>query len=266
MCAERRYTEQEVAAIFERASKAQQAAHRNLPSGEGLTLAEPQQIGRDTGITPEFIARAAAVEQTVQAWPRETYLGFPVGVSRSVDLPRPLTDEEWGRLVADLRETFRAQGRTSQDGALREWTNGNLRAVIEPTEGGHRLRLSTLKGTAKMAIGNGLAASVVGLSFLLVMGISDDLEAVSIALLLMMLVALFGLGSLGYTGVRLRGWAAERERQMEEIIARAVELAGPADAAKAPLEAPAPSGRIDLDALEEPAEPGQSHAQRRTRS
>jgi len=38
---DRRFNEEEVAAIFKQATEAQQTPQRQLPSGDGLTLAEP---------------------------------------------------------------------------------------------------------------------------------------------------------------------------------------------------------------------------------
>ena len=54
-----RYSEDEIAAIFERATEAQHVARRQLPPGEGLTLAELQEIGGDVGLSPELVAEAA---------------------------------------------------------------------------------------------------------------------------------------------------------------------------------------------------------------
>ena len=42
---ERRYSDEEVAAIFERAAEAQHTSPRHLPSGEGMTLTQLQEIG-----------------------------------------------------------------------------------------------------------------------------------------------------------------------------------------------------------------------------
>ena len=36
-------------------------------------------------------------------------LGIPVSVERILPLPRNLTDTEWGLLVADVRDTFKAR-------------------------------------------------------------------------------------------------------------------------------------------------------------
>ncbi|MEX2153276.1 MAG: hypothetical protein WD825_08045 [Gemmatimonadaceae bacterium] len=56
---ERRFNEAEVAAIFERATEAQQTGQRQLPSGEGMTLAQLQEIGRVTAAT--LIAAALGI-------------------------------------------------------------------------------------------------------------------------------------------------------------------------------------------------------------
>jgi hypothetical protein len=108
---DRRYNDDEVAAICERASKAE---HANLPASAeagGLTLAALQEIGREVGISPDAVSRAA----------------------RSLD----------------LREIFKARGAIRYDGPFRQWTNGNLQALLEPTQNGHRLRLQTVNGDSR---------------------------------------------------------------------------------------------------------------------
>ena len=56
---DRRYSEEEVAAIFERATEAQQTARRQLAAGEGHTLSDLQEIGREVGISEDLVADAA---------------------------------------------------------------------------------------------------------------------------------------------------------------------------------------------------------------
>src|SRR5690348_13925499 len=56
---DRRFNDDEVAAIFARATDAQHTGQRQSSSGEGLTLAELQEIGREVGIAPELITQAA---------------------------------------------------------------------------------------------------------------------------------------------------------------------------------------------------------------
>jgi hypothetical protein len=107
---DRRFNEAEVDAIFKRATEAQQSRQKALPSGDGMTLAELQEIGREVGIAPELVKQAALSIGLAGNTSSRRFLGIPVGVSRTVDLGRQLTEHEWERLVVDLRETFDAKG------------------------------------------------------------------------------------------------------------------------------------------------------------
>ncbi len=69
----------------------------------GMTLAALQDIGREVGISPDSLSRAA----------------------------RSFSDSDWEVLVADLRTTFEALGAVRYDGPFRQWTNGNLQALAE---------------------------------------------------------------------------------------------------------------------------------------
>jgi hypothetical protein len=224
MTDERRYGDEEVAAIFEAAASPQGSRGRALATAEGLSLAELQAIGGEVGIAPERIAHAAAaLDLRGGAVPRRTYLGMPVSVGRTVDLPRVPTDLEWEQLLAELRATFGAHGKDRSSSGVRAWTNGNLHAYVEPTGAGHRLRLGTTKGNA-LALGRiGIAGLLVGLVmalFLLATGEVGDASIFS-------LFAAFGAAALGANALLLPRWAHEREEQMEHIAARARTLIGP---------------------------------------
>ncbi len=56
---DRRYSEEEVAAIFERAAEAQQSARRHLAAGEVMTLADLHEIGSDVGFPTDLLVQAA---------------------------------------------------------------------------------------------------------------------------------------------------------------------------------------------------------------
>lgn len=214
---ERRYTEEEVSAIFERAAEAQQAVRRALPPGEGMTLADLRAIGREVGIPVELVDQAAAsVDQRGRDATR-TFLGLPMGVGRTVDLGRRLSDEEWERLVVDLRETFDARGVLKSDGSLRQWTNGNLQALLEPTATGHRLRMRTVYGAARAMMTGGLAILGVSATVAIVTAVTGGLAAAlaESASLMVTGAALFAVGA-----ARLPLWARTRRRQMEGVAAR----------------------------------------------
>lgn len=223
---ERRYTDTETAAIFKAAAELQQAAltrpegDPGLPgSSDGMTLAQLQEVGREVGIPSELVARAASgLDRRGRASVRR-FLGLPIGVGRTVPLQRNLTEDEWERLVVDLRETFDARGRLHTDGQLRQWTNGNLQALLEPTRSGHQLRLKTIKGDAYalMAVGATMIAWG-GFLFTLLRLVGRAHHPAGVLFFSVIGVAMAMLGAL-----RVPGWAKRRRQQMEEIATRLTE-------------------------------------------
>jgi hypothetical protein len=219
---ERRYSAEEVSAIFEQAAHAEQSGR--LPAGrsQGMTLAELQAIGAEAGIPTELVRQAArALDHRPQPANR-SFLGLPFRVGLNVTLGRVMTDADWERLVVDLRETFDARGAVRQDGSLRQWTNGNLQVLVEPSEGGHRVRFRTMNGSVRAYVAAGLAM-VVGGSFNLLVAIAGQGLVETRVVVSAALVTLIGGGLMTAGALRLPGWASLRRRQMEELARRLVE-------------------------------------------
>lgn len=213
---ERRYSEDEVAQIFEHATEAQKASLPASRGGEGLTLAELQDVGREVGLPPELVARAARSLASAGQPHDRKILGLPVGVGRTVELDRPMTDAEWHQLVVDLRETFDARGKLSDQGAFKQWTNGNLQALLEPTPTGQRLRLKTRHGSAMSLMSTGLGMFGITAAIWTVMtfrGAPFDPSSFNALLAT-------GLGLFAAGAIRIPAWARTRRRQMEEIAQR----------------------------------------------
>jgi hypothetical protein len=189
---------------------------------EGMTLTQLQEIAREVGIPSDLVARAARnLDRRGRSTVRR-FFGLPIGVGRTVSLQRTLSEEEWQRLVVDLRETFDARGRINEEGAFRQWTNGNLQALLEPTPTGHQLRLRTLKGDAYVYMMSGLATIGVGAVGLLGRAmIGKATDATALIIIGLSGVAMFAIGAL-----RIPGWAKERQRQMEDIANRLTEGPG----------------------------------------
>jgi hypothetical protein len=216
---DRRFTEEEVSEILKQAAEAQDSNKGQITGGSGLTLSELTEIGGEVGISPDAIRQAAmAIDNPDQATTR--LLGFPVGVARTVELNRKLTDEEWDHLVVDLRETFNARGIVHHEGSLRTWRNGNLQALLEPTPEGQRLRLKTKKGNAQelMAVGGAM------LGFASVMLVIAAMKGVVTEdpgfLLAIGTVGTGGIAALTAGVAGLGKWARVRAQQMEAIAAR----------------------------------------------
>ncbi|NNF14432.1 MAG: hypothetical protein HKN72_14485 [Gemmatimonadetes bacterium] len=212
---DRRYDDTEVEEIFRRAAESREGSPRQPAlSPGGLTLRELQEIGEEVGLSKEVVARAAAsVDVAPASSGKVRALGVPVGVDHTVSLSRPLVDEEWERLVARLRDTFKAPGQVEVMGRLRQWSNGNLRVSVEPTESGYQLRLHTHKGSVRPLVGGGLALVALAL-VLVVFSLMTGREVDAMG---MVMLAIVGGGMAGVNLIQLPGWAATRARQMEEI-------------------------------------------------
>jgi len=226
---ERRYSEEEVAAIFDRATKAQVGAgsRRQLPPGEGMTLAGLQEIGSEVGIPPELVAQAARSIDRRGRETTRTLLGLPIGVGKVVDLGRRLTDAEWERLVVDLRTTFDATGAVKTDGPFRQWTNGNLSVLLEPTATGHQVRFKTLKGSALGYMSGGLAFLGVCAAVLLSLALQSRLGDTR-AMAALVSMSLMSLGAFAWGALSVPGWARVRRRQMDELAERLASTETPA--------------------------------------
>ena len=216
---ERRFSEAEVAAIFERATETPQRDASGASPAEGMTLAELQDIGREVGIPAESIALAAQSLDRDTPPPARTFLGLPLSAERTVDLGRRISDEEWERFVVDLRETFNARGNVTSYGSLRQWTNGNLQALLEPTATGHRIRLRTVKSDAIGMMIGGLGMLGFSSTVLAIVALKGALGDPGL-LAGMGMLGTVGLGMFGSSAVRLPRWARTRQRQMDELAAR----------------------------------------------
>ena len=211
---DRKYREDEVRKIFKLATT-ERVANAPAPTSEGLTLAEIQSIGREVGVDSDVIARAAASLDATALEHKRTTLGAPIEVGRVVPLERAMTDHEWEQTIALLRSTFRASGKLSGHGTLREWRNGNLFASHEPAGDGYRLRIGTRKGDVAgfTALGaTGILASAVILAEHIFVGSPSSLIP-------SFTFGAFGIGALAANLLRLPPWARRRESQMAHIAA-----------------------------------------------
>ena len=224
---ERRFSEEEVAEILKYAAETDHSDKSLVPVRDGLTLSELQEIGREVGISPMAVQNAAQKFGSITQ-PTRTILGLPLGVGRTVELNRTLSDKEWEVLVANLRQTFEAPGVVKQEGSLRSWTNGNLQVFLEPTSVGQQLRMRTVKGDAPgLIIGGTIMLTLASAAFLAAVfrGALDDGGFIAS----LMVMATAGIGMLGGGAFGLPRWARLRQQQMDEIaerVSRATSLPG----------------------------------------
>src|SRR6266511_889475 len=80
--ADRRYNDEEVAAIFLAAAEGPQTPPLDLPRDKGLSLTDLQEIVREVGISPDAVAQAAQSLDLRGRAVSRTFLGLPIGVER----------------------------------------------------------------------------------------------------------------------------------------------------------------------------------------
>ena len=214
---ERHYSDDEVAAIVRAAAEG--SGSRTLPGGsaDGLTLKDIQAIAREVGISPLAVSQAAhSLDRARAPAVSQTFLGLPIAVQRTIAFDRRLTDAEWELLVVELRDVFHARGTMRAHGSLREWNNGNLQALLEPTATGHQLRLGTFKGNARASAATGLLVLSLSAAVTVAVGASGALHVAPVIAML----TTFGAMLLANGTLLLPRWARQRARQMDGIIER----------------------------------------------
>ena len=221
---ERRFNEAEVAAIIQTATHWKEPRRQSAPSaGEGLTLGQLQEIGRDIGITPDVMSGAADAVKDVGTTEFRHFLGLPLRVERNVKLRRRFSEDEWEQVVADLQEIFHSAGVLSEDGSLRQWSNGHLEAALEVNAITQRIRLRTFKAHPLVLTGAGSGicgvASGALVSTLLTSATPDMRLVTALAV-----IAAAGASIVAATAFRLKSWARHSDRRMSEVAARVIAL------------------------------------------
>jgi hypothetical protein len=234
---DRRYNDDEVSVIFAKAAEGPQTPAVQTPNSQGLTLAELQDIGREVGIPADAVAQAARLLEIQPRARARTLLGLPIGVERTIELGRWMSDAEWELLVVRLREEFRARGSVGGSGSFRQWSNGNLQALLEPTPTGHRLRFSTYRRNARVSITAGLATLGVTAALGIVSAASGSFASAATEIVIMSAI---GIGMIANGALRLPGWARLRARQFEMVGATTLEAPAPSPPQLPPRPTPRP--------------------------
>lgn len=142
----RHFDEEEVAEILAEATSVPSGSPVAL-SSSGVTLGELREIGKEVGIDPERIESAARalMRRDASPVPAAMFLGAPRSLQRTLRVPRPPTDEEWRRVVTELRATFGARGTEDATGSLHSWRHGDFQLTIEPDSEGAEIVMGASK-------------------------------------------------------------------------------------------------------------------------
>lgn len=200
-----RYDDDEVRAIFERATKLEAtsrlpAVARDPALSGGLSLSEIQAIGAEAGIDPGRIAEAAgALTRFGTSGAPKRQMGVATTAAHTVELPRSMTDLEWDHLVVRLRDAFGGPGTVQTEGSLRTWTHAYTQVLLEPTPAGARLRMTSLDWGAKQWVDGGVVGVVSGVAgsglFGMLAMFGDASKFLGMPMALAGGMAVFGIGS-----------------------------------------------------------------------
>ena len=154
---ERRYTEQELSLILRRATERQALTPR--AGGEGLSLAEIQEIAAEVGLSPEEVAVAAAQVRAEGA-------GRMTRAAYELTLPAELGEPEVEELFDAARDRTQSRGTVRREPGGSTWTStdgfGITRVSVTSRGGRSTLTVSENRtGSAVGAVGGGVLAGVV---------------------------------------------------------------------------------------------------------
>lgn len=115
------YSEKEIGTILKRA--AELSMSEAASNAGGLSLEELQQIGREAGLDPDLILKAAS-ELERHTPPREKNLfGGPIRYANDFILEGEIDGATWEEMIAAIRNSFKDPGVVSIRENVFEWTS-----------------------------------------------------------------------------------------------------------------------------------------------
>ncbi len=115
------YDEKEIGSILKRAAE---LSHNDAGSDSlGLSLEELQQLGKEAGINPDFILKAATeIGAQKSRSEGKNFYGGPVSYSSELVLEGEITASDWEEMLVKVRDCFKDPGIVSTRENTFEWT------------------------------------------------------------------------------------------------------------------------------------------------
>lgn len=227
MPSSRRYNDQEIGALIQRATELYEASGRHE---ENLSLDEVEQIAQDLGVPVEYV-RAAAVEMAGgdSQLSSKNVLGFPF-VERITDLyDAEISDEQWEDLIMEMRR-LEGSGTITVEGSIREWKK--VIQDMNTTLAGTRLTARTKNGQTIIELqkfSNGAASVSYILALILgFVAAGSMMDGSGLATPIIFSVAASGgLGALGLTRLVLGAWSRRQRSRLEWVAHQVRSVLGP---------------------------------------
>ncbi|NND73181.1 MAG: hypothetical protein HKN43_16530 [Rhodothermales bacterium] len=115
----RKYSQDEIRALIQRASQMREERHGN--SDQQLSLAEVEHIASELDIPADLVRSAALEMDNTPTTRKSNIFGGPFHVNRSRVFDKPLTDEQWNEMVAEIRSRTGRRGTVEETARLKEW-------------------------------------------------------------------------------------------------------------------------------------------------
>lgn len=117
---DRVYTEEEIGRILKEAASLQ--GREGSRPITGLSLAELQELARESGIDPGYVESAALALADRSDQGAGSVLGGPLELTVRRRIPGQVSEETFARMVSEARRRLRRTGTTSGAGSTREWS------------------------------------------------------------------------------------------------------------------------------------------------
>lgn len=217
----RRFGEKQVALILKRATELQREAPELLKEGEGLTLAELQDVAVEVGIDARFVRRAAEELDSVDAPDQGRYLlaGGPVTISIERRLDGEVSQDGFGEMLRDIQLAAEGAGQGSLVGHTLAWSSTDptrqrsLQVIVRSGDGDTVItleeRMHQLAGGLFGGILGGLGGGV-GMG----VGIGVGVGALQSALF----ATAFPIGMLGVSYILARNIFARISRRRQKAL------------------------------------------------
>jgi hypothetical protein len=165
----RRFDDEEVARILERAAELEHRAPLAPPEISGMTLAQLEQVAAEAGIDPQHVRDAAVAlerETRTPALPGASLLGAPMRLELERTVEGEIPAGAYEALPETIRATIPNPGYVSTLGKSFEWNSANpqraLRVTVTPRAGRTVIRIEERFGNLVGGLFGGIVGGVGG--------------------------------------------------------------------------------------------------------
>lgn len=234
---DRRYNEEEIRVVLERAIARQEAARHPEPYEDGLTLDELRRLAAEVGVEPRFVEAAAAELDRPAAQESNPFLGGPLHVRAERVVEGELAEADVAPLIEALRD-----GLKTQQGGRIETLAGSVAWIAKDKNIGNPIRFHAVPeaGRTRLTLDHRLESSatlwhiwpLMLVFFSLIPLLASDGSAVAALVMFTVALGLHGIARFGF-----RRHAHRRARKVEDLMDRVEALALRAAPLTAALEA-----------------------------